>query len=93
MVPAPFLSEESAKLCTAAGIGYADLAGNARLSFDQVFIETHGVDNPFREKRETRSIISGPRGTVGKEPFGPTRVIIRCGAPRDLLSQPDPFTP
>lgn len=59
---APFISEESAKICTGAGIGYADLAGNARLSFDQVFIETRGADNPFREKRETRSLFA-PRAT------------------------------
>jgi len=43
-------------------MGYADLAGNARLSFDQVFIETRGADNPFREKRETRSLFA-PRAT------------------------------
>jgi hypothetical protein len=55
---APFISEESAKLCAEAGIGYADLAGNARLAFDQVFIETRGADNPFREKREKRSLFS-----------------------------------
>ncbi len=59
---APFISEESAKICTEAGIGYADLAGNARLSFDQVFIETRGADNPFREKRDTRSLFA-PRAT------------------------------
>ncbi len=59
---APFISEESAKICTEAGIGYADLAGNARLSFDQVFIETRGVGNPFRERRATRSIFA-PRAT------------------------------
>ena len=57
---APFISEESAKLCTEAGIGYADLAGNARLSFDQVFIETRGAENPFREKRETK-LLFAPR--------------------------------
>lgn len=55
---APFISEESARLCTEAGIGYADLAGNARLAFDQVFIETHGADNPFREKKETKSLFA-----------------------------------
>ena len=55
---APFISEESAKICTEAGIGYADLAGNARLAFGQVFIETRGADNPFREKRETRSLFA-----------------------------------
>ena len=59
---APFISEESAKICTEAGIGYADLAGNARLSFDQIFIETRSPDNPFREKRETRSLFA-PRAT------------------------------
>lgn len=59
---APFISEESAKLCLDAGIGYADLAGNARLSFDQIFIETRSPENPFREKRETRSLFA-PRAT------------------------------
>jgi hypothetical protein len=55
---APFISEESARLCEQAGVGYADLAGNARLSFDQVFIETRSADNPFRERREARSIFA-----------------------------------
>ena len=62
LVLAPFISEESAKICIEAGIGYADLAGNARLAFDQVFIEMRGADNPFREKRETRSLFA-PRAT------------------------------
>jgi len=61
---APFLSEESARLCVEAGMGYADLAGNARLSFDQVFIETHGADNPFRVKRHLRSLFSAKAGRV-----------------------------
>jgi len=55
---APFISEESAKICAEAGIGYADLAGNTRLSFDQVFIETRSPENPFREKREARSLFA-----------------------------------
>jgi hypothetical protein len=55
---APFISEESAKICIESGIGYADLAGNARLSFDQVYIETRSSENPFREKRETRSLFA-----------------------------------
>jgi hypothetical protein len=59
---APFLSPESARICEEGGIGYADLAGNARLSFDQVFIETRVADNPFREKREARSLFA-PRAT------------------------------
>ena len=59
---APFISEESAKICTEAGVGYADLAGNARLTFDQIFIETRSPENPFREKRETRALFA-PRAT------------------------------
>jgi hypothetical protein len=61
---APFLSEESAQMCSEAGVGYADLAGNARLSFDQVFIETHAADNPFRTKRHLRSIFGAKAGRV-----------------------------
>jgi hypothetical protein len=55
---APFISEESAKICMDAGIGYADLAGNARLAFDQVFIETRAAGNPFHEKKEVRSLFA-----------------------------------
>lgn len=62
VVLAPFISEESARLCTEAGVGYADLAGNVRLSFDHVFIETRVAENPFREKRETRSLFA-PKAT------------------------------
>lgn len=59
---APFISDASGKLCTEAGIGYADLAGNARLAFDQIFIETRSPENPFREKREIRSLFA-PKAT------------------------------
>jgi hypothetical protein len=55
---APFISEESARLCMEAGIGYADLAGNTRLSFDQVFVEARAAENPLREKREVRSLFA-----------------------------------
>ncbi|MBI4023771.1 MAG: hypothetical protein HY360_02255 [Verrucomicrobia bacterium] len=61
---APFLSAESARLCTEAGVGYADLAGNARLSFDQVFIELQAADNPFRMKRHLRSLFTAKAGRV-----------------------------
>ena len=58
LIVAPFLSQESAKLCDAAGAGYVDFAGNAKLSFDRIFIETRTADNPFREKRHLRSLFS-----------------------------------
>ncbi|HWX20492.1 MAG TPA: hypothetical protein VN578_11390 [Candidatus Binatia bacterium] len=86
---APFISEESARICTEAGIGYADLAGNARLSFDQVFIETRAADNPFRETRETRSIFA-PRATrvlrvLLQGPLRPWKVTELAGAARVSL--------
>lgn len=55
---APFISAESAKICTEAGVGYADLAGNARLAFDPIYIETRSAENPFRERREARSLFA-----------------------------------
>lgn len=55
---APFISEESARICTEAGIGYADLSGNARLSFGQVFIELQSADRPYRELRQRRSLFT-----------------------------------
>lgn len=61
---APFLSPESARLCTEAKVGYADLAGNARLSFDQVFIELQVADNPFRVKRHLRSLFTAKAGRI-----------------------------
>lgn len=61
---APFLSAESARLCTEAKVGYADLAGNALLSFDQVFIELRAADNPFRVKRHLRSLFTAKAGRV-----------------------------
>lgn len=62
LVIAPFISEQSARICTEAGVGYADLAGNARLAFDRIFIEKRVAGNPVSVKREARSIFS-PKAT------------------------------
>lgn len=64
IMAAPFVSPESAALCTEANVGYVDLAGNARLSFDQVFIELQVADNPFRVKRHLRSLFTAKAGRV-----------------------------
>ncbi len=58
VVLAPFISEESARICTEAGVGYADLAGNARLSFDSIYIETRVPGNSARERRVVRSLFA-----------------------------------
>lgn len=56
LVLAPFISEQSAQICKQAGIGYADLAGNAFLSFGRVFIERRVAGNAGSVKREAKSI-------------------------------------
>ena len=58
IILAPFISEQSAQICEEAGLGYADLAGNARISFDNVYIETRSADNPFRERKEVKSLFA-----------------------------------
>lgn len=61
---APFLSQESARLCEEARVGYLDLSGNARLAFGPIYIETHSADNLFRERRENRSLFTPKAGRV-----------------------------
>jgi hypothetical protein len=58
IVLAPYISQESARICEEAGLGYADLAGNARISFDNVYVETSSADNPFRERKEVKSLFA-----------------------------------
>lgn len=55
---APYISDSTAQLCESEGVGYIDLAGNCRLSFGQVYVEQRGMDNPYSEKRELRSLYS-----------------------------------
>jgi hypothetical protein len=61
---APFLSRASAKLCEEAGVGYIDLAGNSRLTFGPVYIETRSAENPFRERRADRPLFTPKAGRV-----------------------------
>jgi hypothetical protein len=58
IILAPFISDQSARICEESGLGYADLAGNARISFDNVYIETRSPDNPFRERKEVKSLFA-----------------------------------
>lgn len=58
IVLAPFISSESGAICQQLGVGYADLAGNCRLAFGTVYIEKTVASNPFREKREQRSLFA-----------------------------------
>jgi hypothetical protein len=55
---APYISPKSGEICRKEGIGYLDLAGNCYLCFDEVYIEQEGRYNPFKEKRDLRSLYS-----------------------------------
>ena len=58
VVIAPFISADSGEICKELGVGYADLAGNCRLAFGTVYIEKSVAKNPFRVKREQRSLFA-----------------------------------
>ena len=58
VVMAPYISPQAAEICLKEGFGFADLAGNCLLSFDQVFISKEGKENPFARKRDLRSLYS-----------------------------------
>ena len=58
VVLAPFISAETGKICKEMGVGYADLAGNCRLAFGNVYIEKSVAKNPFGIRREQRSLFA-----------------------------------
>ncbi|MDY6953131.1 MAG: type IV toxin-antitoxin system AbiEi family antitoxin [Thermodesulfobacteriota bacterium] len=55
---APYISPKAAEICIQEDIGYADLSGNCRLHFGQVYIEREGKPNAFAEKRDLRTLYS-----------------------------------
>jgi len=55
---APYFSETSRQICKDAGIGCIDLAGNAFISFKNVFIDRSGRPNPFPVARISKSVFS-----------------------------------
>lgn len=63
---APFLSKETRTICEEQGVNYLDLAGNVRIAFDGVYIEREAAGNPFKEKREFRTLFSPKSGQVLK---------------------------
>jgi len=58
IVIAPYLSDNSRQICKEAGIGCIDLAGNALISFKNIFIDRSGVPNPFAVSRIAKSVFS-----------------------------------
>ncbi len=58
IIVAPYLSDAGRQICRDAGIGCADLAGNAYLSFQSIYIDKSGVPNPFLSTRAAKSVFS-----------------------------------
>lgn len=56
IIVAPYVSDASRQICKEAGIGCADLAGNAFLSFKNIFIDRSGRPNPFIVARLSKSV-------------------------------------
>ena len=53
---APYLSPEAQALCKENNVAFLDLVGNARLAFDNVFIERRVSGRPPAERRELKSL-------------------------------------
>lgn len=58
VIVAPFISERGRELCKSLDIGCVDLAGNAYLRFDGLWIEKWGRENPRKEKRLLRRLFT-----------------------------------
>jgi len=56
---APYFSEEAQALCREAGVGYLDLAGNAYLETERVYLLLTGKPNALPRKREVQSPLRG----------------------------------
>jgi len=53
---APYMSPEAQAMCREQEVGFLDLEGNARIAFENVFIERLVPKKPLGERRELRSI-------------------------------------
>jgi hypothetical protein len=64
LVAASWLSPESREICTEAGMGWLDLAGNCRIAFDGVYIERETAEKPKPAARNYRAVFSPKAGQV-----------------------------
>ena len=58
VISAPYLTEESIKICRENGCGFIDLAGNSLLQFDNIYINIRGKQNPYPSTRELKSLFA-----------------------------------
>jgi len=58
ILAAPYISEEGRQLCRNYGIGCIDLAGNAWLAFNNLYINVQGKENPYPTTRGIKSLFT-----------------------------------
>jgi DNA-binding MarR family transcriptional regulator len=59
---APYLSEESIRICRENDIGFIDIAGNCLLKFNNIYINIQGKPNPYPTTRPLKSLFT-PKAT------------------------------
>ena len=63
---APYVSDRGAAVAEEEGMGYFDLAGNARLAFGPVYVERSGHPNPDPEDRAVASLFAPKTSRVSR---------------------------
>lgn len=58
ILAAPYISEEGRRLCQRYDIGCIDLAGNARVVFNGLYIDIQGRKNPYPTTRGAKSLFT-----------------------------------
>jgi hypothetical protein len=58
LVAAPYMGPQSRRLCREAGVGYLDLAGNAFLQFDSIYVDRQSAEKPRRERARLRRLFA-----------------------------------
>lgn len=91
LIGASWLSPEARDLCSDAGVGWIDLAGNCRIAFDGIYIERETAERPKPAARSFRSIFSPKSGQVLRvllqDPSRPWKVTDLAGASGVSLGQ------
>ena len=62
----PYLAEEGQELCRQAGVGFFDLAGNAKLDCESLYLDVRGRANQHVRDRQIRSPFLGKSERVAR---------------------------
>lgn len=76
---APYISPQAEAICSKAGIGTVDLAGNCNISFGTIYIRKEGNPNPFTRKIYLRSLYTPKAERV-------LRVLLNTG-PKEWITE------